>query len=69
VAERVRTRRLERAIGVIYRPDTEHQSHYFRARLSDQFNVVLHFDETWAVKPLAEWEAGRCRRPSNSRCK
>jgi erythromycin esterase-like protein len=53
--------RLERAIGVIYRPETERQSHYFRARLVDQFDAVLHFDETSAVKPLestAEWETG-----------
>ncbi|HEY2210193.1 MAG TPA: erythromycin esterase family protein [Bradyrhizobium sp.] len=53
--------RLERAIGVIYRPETERQSHYFRARLTEQFDAVLHFDETRAVKPLettAEWEAG-----------
>jgi erythromycin esterase-like protein len=61
VAEHLRARRLERAIGVIYRPDTERQSHYFRARLPDQFDAVLHFDETRAIKPLettAEWEAG-----------
>jgi erythromycin esterase-like protein/predicted phosphoribosyltransferase len=53
--------RLERAIGVIYRPDTERQSHYFRARLPNQFDAVLHFDETRAVKSLEitqEWEAG-----------
>ena len=53
--------RLERAIGVIYRPETERQSHYFRARLPDQFDAVLHFDETCAVKPLETteaWEAG-----------
>jgi erythromycin esterase-like protein len=53
--------RLERAIGVIYRPDTERYSHYFHARLSAQFDAVLHFDETQAVEPLertAEWEAG-----------
>ena len=52
---------LERAIGVIYRPETERMSHYFRARLPDQFDAVLHFDETRAVEPLertAEWEAG-----------
>jgi erythromycin esterase-like protein/predicted phosphoribosyltransferase len=61
VAAALRSSRLERAIGVIYRPDTERQSHYFGARLSDQFDAVLHFDETRAVKPLeitAEWEAG-----------
>ena len=53
--------RLERAIGVIYRPDTERGSHYFHARLADQFDAVLHFDETRAVEPLernAEWAAG-----------
>jgi erythromycin esterase-like protein len=54
-------RRLERAIGVIYRPETERASHYFQARLPEQFDAVLHFDETRAVEPLertAEWEAG-----------
>jgi erythromycin esterase-like protein/predicted phosphoribosyltransferase len=53
--------RLERAIGVLYLPETERQSHYFRARLSDQFDFVLHFDETRATEPLersALWEAG-----------
>lgn len=53
--------RLERAIGVIYRPGTERQSHYFQARLPDQFDAVVHFDETRAVKPLETtevWEAG-----------
>jgi len=46
------TERLERAIGVIYRPETERQSHYFPARLADQFDVVIHIDETNAVRPL-----------------
>ncbi len=57
----LREPRLERAIGVIYRPDTERMSHYFYARLPDQFDAVLHCDETRAVQPLdysAEWEAG-----------
>jgi erythromycin esterase-like protein len=57
----LRDPRLERAIGVIYRPETERGSHYFWARLQDQFDAVLHFDETRAVEPLertAEWEAG-----------
>jgi erythromycin esterase-like protein/predicted phosphoribosyltransferase len=45
-------RRLERAIGVIYRPETERISHYFHARLAEQFDVVLHYDETSAVEPL-----------------
>ena len=53
--------RLERAIGVIYRPRTERMSHYFRARLPEQFDFVLHLDETHALEPLertAGWEAG-----------
>jgi erythromycin esterase-like protein len=53
--------KLERAIGVIYRPETERYSHYFHARLADQFDAVLNFDETEAVEALertAEWEAG-----------
>ena len=53
--------RLERAIGVIYRPETERQSHYFYARLPAQFDAVLHFDETRAVEPLertARWGKG-----------
>ena len=48
----LREPRLERAIGVIYRPETERQSHYFHARLSDQFDAVIHIDETTAVRPL-----------------
>jgi len=54
-------RRLERAIGVIYRPETERQSHYFYAHLPQQFDAVLHFDETHAVEPLeptSQWETG-----------
>ncbi len=43
---------LERAIGVIYRPETERVSHYFAARLAEQFDGVIHFDETRAVEPL-----------------
>ena len=52
---------LERAIGVLYLPETERQSHYFQARLSRQFDYLLHFDETRAVEPLertAVWESG-----------
>jgi erythromycin esterase-like protein len=51
----------ERAIGVIYRPDTELQSHYFTARLIDQFDALYHFDVTRAVQPLersALWQEG-----------
>ena len=53
--------RLERAIGVIYRPESERASHYFRARLTKQFDAVLHCDQTRAVQPLepgAVWETG-----------
>jgi erythromycin esterase-like protein/predicted phosphoribosyltransferase len=53
-------RRLERAIGVVYRPETERASHYFHARLSAQFDAVIHIDETHALEPLertSEWEA------------
>jgi erythromycin esterase-like protein len=61
IASALRPERLERAIGVIYRPDTELISHYFDARLSEQFDAVLHFDHTRAVEPLertTEWEMG-----------
>jgi hypothetical protein len=46
---------------VVYLPASERLSHYFHARLPDQFDAVLHFDETRAIEPLertAEWEAG-----------
>ena len=61
VSRALRGPRLERAIGVIYLPRTERQSHYFEARLSDQFDAVIHFDETRALEPLeryALWETG-----------
>jgi len=44
--------RLERAIGVIYRPDTERWSHYFGASLSAQFDALVHIDTTRALTPL-----------------
>lgn len=43
---------LERAIGVIYRPETERPSHYFQASLPRQFDAVMHIDETTAVEPF-----------------
>ncbi|MBI4472789.1 MAG: erythromycin esterase family protein, partial [Acidobacteria bacterium] len=49
---------LERAIGVIYLPQTERLSHYFRARLPNQFDAIIHIDTTTAVEPLEptpEW--------------
>jgi erythromycin esterase-like protein len=54
----LRMPRLERAIGVVYAPETERQSHYFEASITDQFDAVLHFDHTRAVEPLErsqEW--------------
>jgi erythromycin esterase-like protein len=53
--------RLERAIGVIYLPRTERLSHYFEARLPEQFDAVIHIDRTRAVVPLERtvgWDAG-----------
>jgi erythromycin esterase-like protein len=49
-------KRLQRAIGVIYRPETERQSHYFHTRLADQFDAVIHIDETNALEPLDRGE-------------
>jgi erythromycin esterase-like protein len=57
----LREPRLERAIGVIYRPESERLSHYFQARLPDQFDAVIHIDETSAVEPLERtsvWDEG-----------
>jgi erythromycin esterase-like protein len=54
-------RRLERAIGVIYRPETERWSHYFDTNLTKQFDAVIHLDETEALEPLertSDWEPG-----------
>ena len=45
--------RLERAIGVIYAPHTERQSHYFHVRLPEQFDALIHIDTTHALEPLA----------------
>jgi erythromycin esterase-like protein len=57
----LREPRLERAIGVIYRPETERLSHYFQASLPDQFDAIIHIDETSAVEPLERtsiWDKG-----------
>jgi erythromycin esterase-like protein len=57
----LRQPRLQRAIGVIYRPETERWSHYFHARLPEQFDTIIHLDETRALEPLertSEWDAG-----------
>ena len=61
VHEAMQVPRLERAIGVIYRPETERGSHYFHAHLGEQFDAVIHLDRTQAVEPLERtslWDAG-----------
>jgi len=52
VANVLGEQRLERAIGVIYLPETERSSHYFYADVADQFDAVLHLDHTSAVEAL-----------------
>ncbi|HEV2801659.1 MAG TPA: erythromycin esterase family protein [Pyrinomonadaceae bacterium] len=52
VSDALAKNHLERAIGVVYLPQTERQSHYFEARLSKQFDAVIHLDVTNAVEPL-----------------
>ena len=49
-------RRLQRAIGVIYRPETERMSHYFETTLAEQFDAMVHIDETNALQPLDSGE-------------
>ena len=52
---------LERAIGVVYRPETERMSHYFHASVAHQFDALFHYDRTRAVEPLSRtalWEQG-----------
>lgn len=44
--------RLHRAIGVVYRPGTERRSHYYFSRIADQYDAIVHIDETHAVLPL-----------------
>ncbi|MGH2880772.1 MAG: erythromycin esterase family protein [Solirubrobacteraceae bacterium] len=53
--------RLERAIGVIYHPQTERQSHWFAANAARQYDALIHIDSTEAVEPLertSDWELG-----------
>jgi erythromycin esterase-like protein len=69
MASALKEPRLERAIGVIYRPETERQSHYFYARLADQFDALLHFDQTRAVEPLErtpEWNMEAVGEPAET---
>jgi erythromycin esterase-like protein len=51
-ARAVRSQRLQRAVGVIYRPMDEYASHYYTAALREQFDAVIHIDETRALEPL-----------------
>jgi erythromycin esterase-like protein len=54
--------RLQRAIGVIYRPQTERISHYFHTRLAAQFDAMIHLDRTRALEPLERtpaWDPAR----------
>jgi erythromycin esterase-like protein len=53
--------RLQRAIGVIYRPESERLSHYFQVNLAAQFDAVVHLDVTHALEPLernSTWDEG-----------
>ena len=52
LAEALAAPRLQRAIGVIYRPESERQSQYFHARLPRQFDALIHLDATRALVPL-----------------
>ena len=57
----LRERRLQRAIGVIYRPESERQSHYFEAVPAEQFDLLIHLDQTRALEPLEReslWDDG-----------
>ena len=61
LGQRLSQHRLERAIGVVYRPQTERESHYRWARAADEFDAILHIDETRALEPLertSEWQGG-----------
>jgi erythromycin esterase-like protein len=58
--------RLERAIGVIYRPETERYSHYFHTRVLDQFDALLHWDRTTAVEPLEHSIAWKPSEPAET---
>lgn len=51
------TERLHRAIGVVYRPETERRSHYYHSRLAEQYDLIIHLDESHAVHPLPHPEA------------
>ena len=57
VATTLKEPRLQRAIGVIYRPDTERLSHFYRCNLVEQFDLIIFDDVTTPVTPLVKKEA------------
>jgi erythromycin esterase-like protein len=62
----LREERLERAIGIVYQSEQERLAHYFRARLPEQFDAVVHVDQTHALEPLersSHWDRGEAGRP------
>lgn len=63
VVQQLRSPRLERAIGVIYLPETERASHYFYAQLPDQFDTVIHIDDSRAVEPLERYQPQNAEAP------
>jgi len=63
VREALEVTRLERAIGVVYKPETERASHYFRANLARQFDAVIHVDRTTALTPLEPWSVSEADLP------
>ena len=63
-AEALEVVRLGRAIGVIYLPQTERQSHYFHVRPSDQFDAMIHIDRPRA--PWSRWSRPACGSPGQN---
>ncbi|HEX8255121.1 MAG TPA: erythromycin esterase family protein [Thermoanaerobaculia bacterium] len=59
--------RRQRAVGVVYRPNTELQSHYFWGIPVGQYDVMIHIDESHAVTPLNSWPMTARRRAVRSR--
>lgn len=64
IYQRLRDERLERAIGVIYSPATERISHYFHARIADQFDALIHIDRSHGVEPLDHAPVPELEEPS-----
>ena len=58
-----RAERLQWAIGVVYRPETERLRHYHLSRLADEFDVVIHVDATRAATGSRSWR-GRWSLPA-----